>query len=283
MKVNKIGIVILMSLIIFSGCNKKAYATSNEVKNTENPAPIPVETEESKKLKKLDLVLSQMSPRFREEITISDKISFLNDLEEVLEFEKSYESEGNFPLYFLIDKKHYAPDGYEPNDLIPLVKNDDFNINRNDLSLRSDAFDSLTVMSREAQKDGIKLLVSSTYRSYEYQKKLFQRWVDIDGLEEAERESARAGTSQHQLGVAVDFGSIDDSFAETKMGKWMYQNGARFGWSLSFPHDYEDITGYRWESWHFRWIGKKACDFQKKYFLDVQQYMLEFIDAWKNA
>ena len=102
-------------------------------------------------------------------------------------------------------------------------------------------------MAKAALNDGIKLLVSSTYRSYSYQEKLFAKWVAIDGLEEAERESARPGTSQHQLGVAIDFGSITDDFAETYMGKWVYENAAKYGWSLSFPKGYEDITGYRWE------------------------------------
>ena len=151
------------------------------------------------------------------------------------------------------------------------------------MSLRPDAYSALKELAAAAQKEGITLLVSSTYRSYDYQKNLFEKWVRIDGLEEAERESARPGTSQHQLGSAVDFGSITDDFAETEMGQWIYENAADYGWSLSFPKGYEDVTGYRWECWHFRYIGKTACEFQNKWFCGVQQYMLEFIDAWKKA
>ena len=150
------------------------------------------------------------------------------------------------------------------------------------MSLRPDVEAALVEMAKGARKDGITLLVSSTYRSYEYQKNLFQKWVRIDGLEEAERESAREGTSQHQLGVAIDFGSIDDSFINTSQGKWLNAHCEEYGWSLSFPQGYEDVTGFRWECWHFRYIGVPACKFQKKYFNDVQQYMIEFIDAWKN-
>ena len=101
-------------------------------------------------------------------------------------------------------------------------------------------------------------------------------------MEEAERESARPGTSQHQLGSAIDFGSITDDFDETTMGKWLYANASKYGWSLSFPKNYEDITGYRWECWHFRYIGVPACQMQRKWFGNVQQYMLEFIDLWKK-
>lgn len=232
-------------------------------------------------MKKIDVVLSKMSERAQKEIVISDKAQFLKDLAVVLNAEKNYRSD-DLNLYYLIDKKHTVSSSYVPKDLVPLVKNDLYSINRNDLSLRPDVEIALQVMAKAALNDGIRLLVSSTYRSYSYQEKLFARWVAIDGLEEAERESARPGTSQHQLGSAIDFGSITDDFDTTPMGKWVYENAAKYGWSLSFPKNYEDITGYRWECWHFRYIGVPACQLQKKWFCNVQQYMLEFIDLWKQ-
>ncbi len=235
-------------------------------------------------LDKLDAVLSGLSPRAREAmpVTAANRAEFLTDLEQVLEEEKGFRPD-DLSLYYLIDKKHNVGADYVPKDLVRLEKNELFDINKNNLSLRPEAYEALCAMSRAALDDGIKLLVSSTYRSYEYQTWLFQHWVEVDGLEEAERESARAGTSQHQLGVAVDFGSVSDDFADTKMGKWVYAHSEDYGWSLSFPQGYEDITGFRWESWHFRYIGRTACDFQRKWFSDVQQFMIEFIDAWKNA
>lgn len=233
---------------------------------------------------KLSRVIQKMSARFQKEFFVAedDILQFIEDLDAVLSEEKSFRND-DLSLFYLIDKNHAVSSTYVPKDLVPLEKNKLFNINRADLSLRAEAYQSLTEMSSAAQKDGITLLVSSTYRSYEYQKNLFAHWVQVDGLEEAERESARPGTSQHQLGCAIDFGSITDDFAETRMGKWIYENAADFGWSLSFPKEYEDITGYRWECWHFRYIGKTACAFQSKWFNGVQQYMLEFIDEWKKC
>ena len=150
------------------------------------------------------------------------------------------------------------------------------------MKIRAEAYSALNEMAQAALNDGIRLFVSSAYRSYSYQENLFNYWVSVDGLEQAERESARAGTSQHQLGTAVDFGSISDDFDKTQMGQWVYKNAADYGWSLSFPKGYEDVTGYRWECWHFRYIGKNACRFQQKWFGGIQQFMLEFIDLWKN-
>lgn len=282
MKKSKIIIVFALS-ILFLGCNKSAHAKSSK---TASPEPAP---KIDPRVEKLNSVLENMSPRFKSVVLngTNDMRSypdeFFADLEAVLAFEKeTSEKSGDLSLYYLIDKKHNVGADYEPKNLRRLEKNDDYVINRNDLSLRPDAEDALRVLSRAAKADGITLVVSSTYRSYSYQEKLFQRWVNIDGLEEAERESARAGTSQHQLGAAIDFGSIEDDYAETRPGKWLSANAEKYGFSLSFPKEYEDVTGYRWECWHYRYIGIPACEFQKKWFGNVQQFMIEFIDAWKN-
>lgn len=266
---------------LVSDFNERINSSGTEKSTPAVSASVPTPTK-NQELAKIDEVYSKMSNRFKAEIKINDKDEFLKELHKVLESEKQYTSE-DLPLYFLIDKKHPVGADYEPKNLTPLVKNDDYVINKDTLSLRPDAAEALAVLGRAAKKDGITLDVSSSYRSYAYQDRLFNYWVSVDGLEEAERESARPGTSQHQLGVAVDFGSIDDNYDKTPGGRWMYAHGAEYGWSLSFPKEYEDVTGYRWECWHFRFIGVEACRFQKKWFNDVQQYMLEFIDCWKNS
>lgn len=228
-----------------------------------------------REFQKLQTVLQKMSERCKNEIPNGNPNEFLQDLYEVL-------NEENDNFLILVDKKHNIGKNYVPKELIPLVKNENYVINKKTLSLTKTAESALNEMAIAAKNDGIVLDVSSTYRSYETQERTFNYWVSVDGLEEAERESARAGTSQHQLGTAVDFGNIDDSFSKTKQCAWLNKNASDFGWSLSFPQGYEDVTGYRWECWHFRYIGKKACSFQKKWFNNVQQFMLEFIDEWKS-
>ena len=233
-------------------------------------------------VEKLGRVLSSMSQRCKAAIPNGAPEEFLADLKRVLATKQDFSSSDLSPFY-LIDKTHTVGADYEPKGLIHLEKNDLFAINKNNLSLRPEAYEALKVLAAAAKKDGVTLTVSSTYRSYEYQKNLFDYWVSVDGLEEAERESARAGTSQHQLGMALDFAPVDDAFDKTPGGKWVYANAAKYGWSLSFPQGYEDVTGYRWECWHFRYVGVEACKFQKKWFGDVQQFMIEFIDAWEKA
>ena len=267
----------VLLLVNFTACTKSD--SKSKQKESASAAQGNLQPELNPEIEKLNRVLLSMSDRCKAAIPNGDPEEFLADLHRVLEVEKNFRTD-DLSLYYLIDKKHAVGSNYVPCDLIPVKGNELWNVRRNDLSLRPEAYAALEDLSRAALNDGIKLLVSSTYRSYQYQEGLFNRYVKQDGLELAERYSARPGTSQHQLGVAVDFGSITDDWGDTKMGKWVYDHAADFGWSLSFPQGYEDVTGYMWECWHFRYIGKEACRFQKKWFGNIQQFMLEFLDAW---
>ena len=265
---------------ILTSCAKPKAASSNATSSASQPVAESAPAIDPK-IQKLNRVLMSMTDRCKEAIPNGDPNEFLADLEKVLQIEKAFPSD-DLSLYYLIDKKHTVGADYEPKHLRKLVANDDYIINKTTLALREDADDALHEMARAAKKDGVTLDVSSTYRSYETQERTFNYWVSVDGLEEAERESARPGTSQHQLGAAVDFGNIEDSYALTDGCKWLNAHANEYGWSLSFPQGYEDVTGYRWECWHFRYIGVEACRFQNKWFSGIQQFMFEFIDAWKK-
>ena len=264
----------IAGIFCLAGCGKKAYAQSSK----------PIVKIPSAEEEKFSRVFQKMSARAKEAICVTEenKTEFIKDLYAILEEEKTFRADDK-SLFFLIDKKHTASSSYAPKDLVFLKKNSLFDLNKAGMKIRPEAYSALNEMAQAALNDGIRLLVSSAYRSYSYQENLFNYWVSVDGLEEAERESSRPGTSQHQLGTAVDFGSISDDFDKTQMGQWIYKNAADYGWSLSFPKGYEDVTGYRWECWHFRYIGKNACRFQQKWFGGIQQFMLEFIDCWKNT
>jgi D-alanyl-D-alanine carboxypeptidase len=191
--------------------------------------------------------------------------------------------EGDPYLRLLVDKQHPLPEGYEPDDLTELGGRASYQVNRNGLLLRRAAAEALEEMAAAAKAEGITLLASSAYRSYNYQVEVYARNVRQMGQAAADRESARPGYSQHQTGLVVDFGSIDDSFAETRAGRWMAANAGDFGWSLSFPNGYEAVTGYRWESWHYRYVGKELSLFINDYFDGIQQYALQFIREWEQS
>ena len=180
----------------------------------------------------------------------------------------------------LVDKSHHLPIDYEPADLVDLDDySDRLDLNRPGHQLRAVLLPDLFAMVDAARAEGLTLLISSAYRSYQYQEGIYQYWVDTLGQEEADRTSARPGTSQHQLGTAIDFGCICEDFADTAAGRWLASYAWKYGFSLSYPDGLESLTGYAFESWHFRYIGKVAARVEKEFFAGLQQHLTEFADT----
>lgn len=206
-----------------------------------------------------------------------NKKIFLESLNYVLETEKD-------DIFILVDKHNILDANHEPKDIILLydIKDRKYVLDRTNIYLAKIAERPLQKMAEAAKKDGIEIRVSSGYRPYSYQSKLFSKYEKVYGKKNALSFSAPPGASQHQLGTAVDFGTITDEYADTPEGKWLFKNAGDYGWSLSYPNGMEKITGYTWECWHYRYLGVAACKFQKEWFDDIQQYMLEFIDLWKK-
>jgi D-alanyl-D-alanine carboxypeptidase len=189
--------------------------------------------------------------------------SFISDLNKVLAADRD-------DLLLLVDKNHELPVEYAPKDIELLVENNYYKINRNNLFLRKPAEKALKKMAAAALNNNISLFVSSAYRSYKYQIEVYNRNMRTYGKKNVDNISARPGKSQHQLGTVIDFGSITDEFAKSIAGRWLNDNAYKYGWSLSFPKGYENVTGYKWESWHYRYVGIEAVNFQKKWFSNVQ-------------
>jgi len=117
-------------------------------------------------------------------------------------------------------------------------------------------------LAAEASLSGYDLVAFSTYRSYDYQTQLYDRYVTNDGQEAADRYSARPGYSEHQTGLAFDIGEklfeqhfARESFGETAAGRWVAANAYKYGFIMRYPKGSEKITGYMYEPWHFRYIG----------------------------
>lgn len=181
----------------------------------------------------------------------------------------------------LVDRQHPLPEGYAPEDLV-LLNTYPLSLNRSNLQLSRSCMPAVLAMSEAARIDGIELVYSSTFRSYDYQKNLYEGYVASHGREEADRFSARPGTSQHQLGTTIDFGSITPEFEDTPAGRWLYQNAWKYGFSLSYPEGREELTGYMFEIWHYRYITPTGTRLEREFFNGLQQHMLEFYHRHHN-
>lgn len=142
------------------------------------------------------------------------------------------------------------------------------------------ARDAFEEMAAEAKLADFNLNAFSTYRSFEYQTTLYERYVARDGKKAADTYSARPGYSEHQTGLAFDIGEVNfeqhfasSSFGETGAGKWVAANAHRFGFILRYPEGKEQITGYMHESWHFRYVGKEIADEIFKRNITLEEYL----------
>ena len=157
--------------------------------------------------------------------------------------------------YILVNKYNYLEKDYVPKNLETLS-----NIYaRDDMKLVHEAKVAYEEMAKAASKDGYKLVVISSYRSYSYQVNLYNRYVKSDGKTAADTYSGRPGYSEHQTGLAIDIcnNKYDyTNFGKTKEYLWMQKNAHKYGFILRFPEKKERETGYKYEAWHYRYVGK---------------------------
>ena len=128
-------------------------------------------------------------------------------------------------------------------------------------------------MAAAAQAEGLNLFVVSGYRSYDYQSTLYDSYVAQYGQEAADRFSARPGHSEHQTGLAFDVNTIDDSFADTPEYEWLKEHCVEYGFIIRYPDGKESVTGYKFEPWHIRYLGKDTAKAVDDTGLTLEEYL----------
>ena len=158
--------------------------------------------------------------------------------------------------YAILVNKHYSlPEKYAPDDIVEMSNWYAYPGN----SIRKDVLEAFKEMSKAAKEDGITLIVNSSYRSYDEQKKIYSEYEDKKGKEYADKYAARPDFSEHQTGLSLDIftpGAGMGNFENTKAFEWLSNNCYKYGFILRYPKDKEDITGYSYEAWHYRFLGK---------------------------
>lgn len=187
----------------------------------------------------------------------------------------SYMSQLSPEWLALVDKNHKLPSSWNPNDLSNLSE-EGVPTHRKDIMLRSSVIPYLKKVIEAAKKDGISLSIVSSYRDIPYQERIWETNLNQNGLIYTQNYIAEPGSSQHHLGSVVDFNLADEAFDNSPEALWLEKNASLYGWSLSYPKGYENQTGYKAESWHFRYFPKEVTQFIDKYFDGLQFAFLEF-------
>ena len=155
----------------------------------------------------------------------------------------------------IVNKTYSLPKDYDPGKINDTAKK---------------AFEE---MREAASKDKITLWIQSGYRSYKTQDELYNNYVKQNGKEKADTFSARPGHSEHQTGYAMDLNIIDSSFEGTKEAIWIEKNCYKYGFIIRYPKGKDKVTGYKYEPWHIRYLGKELAKKVYDSGLTLEEYL----------
>ncbi len=172
------------------------------------------------------------------------------------------ESMLNNQYFILINRENRLSENYVPDNLIEISSR--FLNYAEDDNLESTASEALNRMFNAAMEDGISLIGVSGYRSYDMQRRLYDTRMMREGEAQTRSYTAEAGASEHQTGLAIDilsdeYSVLDEGFENTRAFKWLNENCYKYGFILRYLKGKEDITGYNYEPWHFRYIGNEEA------------------------
>lgn len=139
-----------------------------------------------------------------------------------------------------------------------------------DGEVSDEAYSALLEMNSQSSH---KYSIISAYRSYYSQKRIFNGWVDMYGFEYASTVSSQAGHSEHQTGLTMDLDSLDESYGDTPEGIWLAQNCYKYGFIIRYPKGKENITGYSYEPWHIRYLGKSTAKLVYSSGLTLEEFL----------
>ena len=184
----------------------------------------------------------------------------------------------------IINNKYYKlPNNYEPNDLVDVKNWYSYGDNN---KLRQIAYNAFIKMYDAALENNIKLIINSSYRTYKEQEEIYNDYLAKKSKEYADSYAARPGHSEHQTGLALDIitpGTNGENFDKTEAFKWLQDNAYKYGFILRYPKDKEKITGYNYESWHYRYVGTKVSTIIHEENITFDEYYAYYVENVQDS
>ncbi|UKS57173.1 M15 family metallopeptidase [Exiguobacterium acetylicum] len=201
--------------------------------------------------------------------------------DETPDVDKSADAKADLSLgnLVVVNKKYSLPIDYKPSDLV--VPNVSFSYSGvlEQSYMRAPAAKQMEKMFAAAKKEGVTLNAVSGFRSGERQKVLYNNYVARDGKAAADQYSARPGHSEHQTGLTFDISApsvgngLTAALGDTKEGKWIANNAAKYGFIVRYDRGFQSRTGYTYEPWHIRYVGVDVATQIKNNGQTLEEYM----------
>ncbi len=174
-------------------------------------------------------------------------------------------------ILVLVNKQRKLKEDFIPNHLEPIS----LSYSNQEKYLIHEARIAFEKLSEDARKEGHMIIAVSAYRDFSYQEELYTSYVKEKGKNYANKCSAKAGHSEHQTGLALDvMGSNGDYniFEQSKEFSWMKEHAHLYGFILRYPKGKEKTTGFKYEPWHYRYVGKEAALYIYEHNLTLEEY-----------
>ena len=235
-------IIFLIFYIVKVGgieVNEKNNVTST-TKKTENTEP----TSSTRKMNTTEKISTTKT-------TTAKTTTAINTTKSLMDNENINQNLKIIDGVLIVNKTYPLPKDYVPTNTYKSAEG----LNYCSTCINNDAYNQYKLMKADATSLGLNIWIQSGYRSYSLQNDLYNKYVNRDGKEAADTYSARPGHSEHQTGLAFDLNTITDDFQYTNEGIWVNENCYKYGFILRYPKGKEHITGYKYESWHLRYVG----------------------------
>ena len=181
----------------------------------------------------------------------------------------------NFSTDMLINKHYYVNKKFQPDDLVKINKK---YASEEGMKLNRKAYEAFIEMYNAASLENLSLVINSAYRSYDDQVDISNLYLKSYGQNYVDKYVARAGFSEHHTGLSFDVGSTSTNvFARSNEYTWMLENAYKYGFIQRFTPEFEDITGFRAEAWHFRYVGKKVAKYIYDNKMSYEEYYARFL------
>lgn len=180
-----------------------------------------------------------------------------------------------FSIDMLVNKHRKLDSDFVPSDLVQI---DEKYASEEGMRANKEAINAFIQMFKAATKENLGLVINSSYRSYSDQEEICESYRELYGDSYVERYVAQPGFSEHQTGLAFDIGSTSSRiFADSKEYEWLQDNAYKYGFILRFSKKYENVTGFRNEPWHYRYVGKKIAKYIYEHNITLEEYYVTFL------
>ena len=213
-----------------------------------------------------------------EDKSLTDVVAIINVHADNDWYSKDFDTDTSLNERLIVNKFYHLNEDYAPEDIVNIPIKYAYDNNR----LRQIALDKYTELWQAAYDDGIKFIINSSYREYNKQLSIYEDYKNWYGEEKANAQAAKPGYSEHQTGLALDVFSTDNqltgTFKDSNGYKWLKENAYKYGFIERYPEGKEYLTGYEFESWHWRYVGVEAATVVHNENITYDEYYAYYIE-----